>query len=145
MGMRHLGLLLAVSALAACAAQPTDSAEPAAPSSSAASSPAVSSPAASPRSVAPEPTISLPSGVPKTKRPDHPTDDFPAVTVEGLIKVDGTCVSLVTGSVTWTLLLAPDAAKLRDGQKVKVVGVPNPNAFTACTGSPLTVSTATPL
>lgn len=143
--MRHLGLLLAVSVLAACAAQPTDSAGPAAPSSPEASSPSASFRAASPQSVAPEPTISVPSGVPKTKRPDHPTDDFPVVTVEGRIKVDGTCVSLVTDSVTWTLLLAPDAARLPDGQKVKVVGVPNPNAFTACTGSPLTVSTATPL
>ncbi|GGM11665.1 hypothetical protein ACFFX1_25855 [Dactylosporangium sucinum] len=137
MGMRHLGLLLAVSVLTACAAQPADDA--AAPSSAAASSPA-----ASPRSVAPEPTISLPSGVPKTKRPDHPTDDFPQVTVEGRIAVDGQCVNLVTDSVTWTLMLAPDAARPRDGQKMKVVGVPNPNAFTACTGSPLTVQTATP-
>ncbi|UWP82563.1 hypothetical protein [Dactylosporangium fulvum] len=151
--MRTLGLLLAVTAvLAGCASRSPGGADTAAPGGSAsgtasvaASAPAsAGTPAASPRSVQPVPTVSLPTGLPKTREPEPPTDDFPQVTTRGRIRVEGQCVDLVTDSVTWTLL-GPDAAKLRDGQQVKVVGVPNPEARTVCTGSPLTPQTVTPV
>ncbi|GAA0744763.1 hypothetical protein Drose_37395 [Dactylosporangium roseum] len=149
MGMRTLGLLLAATAvLAGCAARSSGGADTAAPAASASGTAAASAPAsagtpaASPRSVRPLPTVSLPSGLPKTTDPEPPTDDFPQVTAQGRIRVEGQCVNLVTDSVTWTLL-GPDAAKLRDGQQVKVVGVPHPEARTVCTGSPLTPQTVT--
>lgn len=133
-----LGLLLAVSLLvtaAGCAAK-TDATggDAAAPASSAAAEPSTS----------PRPSISLPAGVPKTTKGEPPVDDFQQVTAEGRVRVTGTCVELVTGQVTWTLL-GPVAAGLHDGQQAKAVGVPDPNRETGCTGSPLLVSKVTPL
>jgi hypothetical protein len=148
-----LGLLLAVlvgSALSGCA--PADkTAAPAAPASS--GSPAAASPqqpasSSGPPSARPpgdpEPTISLPTGLPKTLAPEPPTDDFQQVVTQGSVRVSGQCVELVTDQLTWTLL-GPEAAKLRNGQRAEVTGVPNPNASTPCAGSPLLVGTAVPL
>ncbi|WP_426508704.1 hypothetical protein ACPPVO_59255 [Dactylosporangium sp. McL0621] len=125
-----LGLLLAVLLLAGCATAPkTDE-----PAQSAA--PAVS--------VSREPTISIPPGVPKTTKVEPPVDEFQQVVTEGRVRVTGTCIELITAQLNW-VLIGPAADGLRDGQQVKVTGVPNPNRETICTGSPLLVSSVAPV
>jgi hypothetical protein len=74
-----------------------------------------------------------PSAPPKT-----PTDTFPVRTVDGVVRVSATCVELTAGTMIWTLV-GPTAAGLRDGQRVEVTGVPDPNVPTDCVGSPLRV------
>jgi len=130
-----LGLLLAVLFLSGCAAKSSGTPEPAAPAAASASAAATT---------APEPTISLPAGLPKNTATQPPTDDFQQVVTQGAVRVTGQCVDLVTDRLTWTLI-GPAAAGLRDGQRAKVTGVPDPNNSTACTGSPLLVSAATPM
>ncbi|WP_344610805.1 hypothetical protein [Dactylosporangium salmoneum] len=143
-----LGLLSAVLILSGCAAKPEKSGqnvEPAASQSAAPSAPGASaSPSAKRAAPSDEPTISLPPGLPKTTGVVPPVDAFQQVTVQGVVRVSGSCVELVTDKITWTLI-GPAAAQLRDGRQARAVGVPDPNRETACTGSPLLVSQATPL
>ncbi|WP_433211966.1 hypothetical protein ACQP00_51510 [Dactylosporangium sp. CS-047395] len=120
-----MGLLLAVLMLAGCAEQSGQTAEPAASSAN------------------PQPTISIPNGVPKTTKVEPPADAFQQVVATGKISVTGTCVELITEQLRW-VLIGPPAAQLRDGQQVKVTGVPNPNRETGCNGSPLLVSAVQP-
>jgi hypothetical protein len=131
-----LGLLLPVLLLAGCAA-PDKSVE-VGQSSETSASPA-------PRKVTDEPTISLPPKAPKTTKAEPPVDDFQQVVATGTIRVGGECIDLVpdkAGGVTWTLI-GPQLKDLRDGQRVKVTGVPNPGRETTCTGSPLLVAQVT--
>ncbi|MFF5230986.1 hypothetical protein [Dactylosporangium sp. NPDC000521] len=149
---RALGLLLAVSALSlpaltGCAAKSADKAAAPAPSVSPAPS-GPSEPAPSPSKAAPSPDGSvlttLPSGVPKTTAPHEPTDDFAVLTTTGQVRVTGACVELVTDRMVW-VLIGPPAAGLRAGQRVKVTGLPDPGFESRCTGSPLKVTTVTPV
>jgi hypothetical protein len=142
---RALGLLLAVSALAlsGCAAKPTG--EAAAPSSVAPATSTTPAPSGSRSAPAPGASVltTLPSGVPKTTAPHEPTDDFKSLTTTGQIRIDGACVELVTDKIVW-VLIGPPAAGLRDGQRVKVTGLPDPGFESRCTGSPFKVTTVTP-
>ena len=126
-----LGLLLAVLVLGGCA-QKAESVTLPGPSTEASERPA------------PSEGISVPPKVPKTTKAEPPVDDFQQVKAQGRVKVNGGCTELVTDQLTWTLV-GPAAAALRDGQRASVVGVPDPNRETGCTGSPLLVSQATPL
>ena len=153
---RALGLLLAVSALSlpavltGCAAKSADRAAAPAPSVSPAPSGSAgpSGPAPSPSKAAPSPggsvLTTLPSGVPKTTAPHEPTDDFAVLTTTGQVRVTGACVELVTDKIVW-VLIGPPAAGLRAGQRVKVTGLPDPGFESRCTGSPLKVTTVTPV
>ncbi|MET7418195.1 hypothetical protein [Dactylosporangium sp. NPDC005555] len=139
---RTLGLLLAVSVLAGCAAKSVDNA--AAPAGSApAPTVAPSAPSASKPSSDPSVLTTLPSGVPKTTAPHEPTDDFTVVTMTGQVRRDGACVELVTSSMVW-VLIGPPAVGLNAGQRVTVTGLPDPGFESRCTGSPLKVTTVTP-
>ncbi|MEV6927534.1 hypothetical protein AB0M46_23945 [Dactylosporangium sp. NPDC051485] len=152
MGMQApLGLLPAVlvlsgAVLAGCAAKPEKSGRNAEPATSSSVAPYSSAASPSAKRAAPsdEPTISLPPGLPKTTGAVPPVDAFQQVTVQGRVRVSGSCVELVTDKVTWTLI-GPAAAQLRDGQQAKAVGVPDPNRETACAGGALLVAQATPL
>jgi hypothetical protein len=130
-----LGLLLAFLVLAGCAAKSGESAQ-------APQSPEKSRQSVSPTS--PEATISLPPKAPKSTKAEPPVDDFQQVKAQGKVRVTGQCTELVTDQLTWTLI-GPAATSLHDGQQAKVVGVPDPNRETGCTGSPLLVSQVTPL
>ena len=127
-----LGLLLAVLVLGGCAEQDQTTEKP---GQSGSGTP----------SVAPsDSSISLPPKVPKTTKAEPPVDDFQQVKAQGKVRITGKCTELVTDQIIWTLV-GPAAASLRDGQQAKVVGVPDPNRETGCTGSPLLVSQATPI
>jgi hypothetical protein len=123
-----LGLLLAVLVLAGCAPKATE------PDQTAASTAP---------SEKPEPSISIPRGIPKNTKTEPPVDAFEQVVTKGRIRVTGTCVELLTEQLNW-VLIGPAAAQLRDGQQVRVTGVPDPNRETGCTGSPLLVSSVAP-
>lgn len=140
----RLGLLLAVALLAGCSARETPSAATA-PSAAPASAPAPASAGAPPAgATSQEPPIGRPpTRLPKTTAAEPPVDDFQQVVAEGRVRVGGGCVELVTDGLTWTLL-GPAVGGLRDGQRVRVTGVPDPNRETGCTASPLLVSRATP-
>ena len=126
-----LGLLLAVLLLTGCAARTGETAQ--APPSTDKSGQIATTAAPSPASSA-----SILPGVPKA-RTEPPIDDFKQVATQGRLRITGQCVELVTEQLNW-VLIGPAAAGFHDGQQVKVVGVPNPNRETACTGSPLLVS-----
>ncbi|WP_433053587.1 hypothetical protein [Dactylosporangium sp. CS-033363] len=136
-----MGLLLAVLMLASCAdgsdKSGQNAAEPASPPSAATSNAPSTAPSAA------EDTISIPPGAPKTTKVEPPTDDFQQVVATGKIRVAGTCIELITDQLHW-VLIGPPVAQLRDGQQVKVTGVPNPNRETGCNGSPLLVSAVQP-
>jgi hypothetical protein len=136
-----LGLLLAVLVLGGCASKTEKAAAPPPATSAAPTSAPTAPPPAPGRS---EPTISAPPNVPKTTKAEPPVDDFQQVVAQGRIRVAGSCIELVTDQITW-VLIGPAAAQLRDGQQVKVTGVPNPNRETGCTGSPLLVAGVAPV
>ena len=134
-GMKaHLGLLSAVLLLTGCAAK--DQEPDVVPGASAQSSATSSAPK-------PEATVSRPTKIPKNTKSEPPVDAFQQVVTSGQVRIKGQCVELVTDQLTW-VLIGPDAAKLRDGTRAKVTGVPDPNRETGCTGSPLLLSKADP-
>jgi hypothetical protein len=142
-----VGLLLAVLLLAGCSAKTdkTDKNAPAAPSTDKSGQiAATAAPGATPTTAAPSPppsatTLPTMPTLPKMTHTEPPIDDFKQVTAQGRLRIAGPCVELVTDQLNW-VLIGPAAAGFHDGQQVKVVGVPNPNRETACTGSPLLVS-----
>ncbi|MFD0583609.1 hypothetical protein [Dactylosporangium darangshiense] len=135
-----LGLLLAVAVLTGCAAKTDQIAQP---SPSAEKSGQIAPTGGVTNKATNEATISVPPKAPKTTKVEPPVDDFQQVKAEGKVRVTGTCTELVTDQLTWTLI-GPAAANLRDGQRARVVGVPDPNRETGCPGSPLLVSLASP-
>jgi hypothetical protein len=135
-----LGLLLAVLLLAGCAARTGETAQAPASTDESGQIATTAVPGVIPKTAVPSParSASVLPGVPKA-RTEPPIDDFKQVTAQGRLRITGQCVELVTDQLNW-VLIGPAAAGFHDGQQVKVVGVPDPNRETACTGSPLLVS-----
>jgi len=92
-----------------------------------------------PATAAPLPTGAAPTPGRSKGATEPPSDDFPARTLTGTVRITGSCIELVTGAGLWTLV-GPGVADLRAGERVEVHGNPAPQLELPCAGGAFAVA-----